>query len=76
MNSGLPQPEAPLAITKANDGTWQYVGIVGTALEIPPTRREILALETKFNAITSYGRTSGLRSRGGNAVGIGPDGKK
>ena len=75
MNSGLPQPEAPLAITKANDGTWQYVGIVGTALEIPPTRREILALETKFNAITSYGRTAGLRSRGGNAVGIGADGK-
>eukprot|EP00944_MAST-04C_sp_MAST-4C-sp1_P001959 g1959.t1 len=60
--SGLPQPEAPLAITKADDGTWQYVGIVGTALEKPPTRREILALETKFNSITSYARTAGIRS--------------
>ena len=72
----LPEPPAPLAITKAQDGTWQYVGLVGTALEIPPTRREILALEAKFKAIASYGRTAGLRSRGGNvAGGEGEDGQ-
>ena len=69
----VPEPIAPLAVTKALDGTWQYVGLVRPQLETPPTRREIIALEAKFSAIVSYGRSAGVRSRGGHSSGAGDE---
>ena len=46
----------PLAVSKSLDGTWHQVGVVAPSYERPATRREILALEHRYNAICEFAR--------------------
>ena len=57
--------EAPLAVSRSLDGTWHQVGIVAAPYERPVTRREILALEHRYNAICNFAKLA-LKEGGGN----------
>ena len=63
--------EAPLAVSRSLDGTWHQVGIVAAPYERPVTRREILALEHRYNAICDFARLALKEGGGGNNSGGG-----